>query len=114
MKISDLARDYASGYVRCLAEMGISASSKDAFLLFKYTMGTLYGVRSARLTPFIVEYYIDCRIWLQRIKDEFEIKNEIYSYDDELIDAIIEYSCIYALIAIQYCSGSRRVGSRIF
>lgn len=107
MKASDLAREYAKAYIHFLFEKDISISSRDAYSLFRYTIGMMYGVRSGELKPIIVMNYEECRETLQVIKEKYKV------VEDGLVDSIIEYSCVYALIAIQYCAGNIRVGNRI-
>lgn len=103
MKISDLARAYSKRYIKFLIDNEISISSKDAYEMFRYVIHRMYGFRCGMLFPLLVMNYDEC------IKCLEEVKSSIVVSDDVDFKSIIDCSCVYTLVAIQYCAGNIRV-----
>lgn len=103
MKISDLARAYSKRYIKFLIDNGISISSKDAYDMFRYVIHRMYGFRCGSLFPLLVMNFNECTECLE------EVKNSITVSDDVDIKSIIDCSCVYTLVAVQYCAGNIRV-----
>lgn len=103
MKISDLSRVYSKNYIRFLVEKDISLSSKDAYNLFRCVMCKLYGFRYEYESKLIKKYFVDCYNLLNTVKSIYKVDNDVDK------KSIIECSCVYSLVLIQYCAGNIRV-----
>lgn len=103
MRVSDLAREYAKGYVKYLIDNGITVSSKDAYNNFRNILTCMYGLDTNKG---LEGYSSDCYLYLKGIKDS------VKGVDDGLISDIIDCSSVYALVAIQYCSGNIGIRKR--
>ena len=103
MRVSDLARDYAKGYVKYLIDNEITVSSKDAYNNFRDILTCLYGLDTNKG---LEGYSKECYQCLKGIKDS------VKDVDYNLISDIIDCSSVYTLVAIQYCSGNIGVKKR--
>lgn len=103
MKISDLAREYAKAYIRFLVKNDISISSKDAYEMFRFVICRLYDFKCGDIFPLLVVHFDECYEVLGNIKEKYDVC--------ELIEnkSIIECSCVYTLVFIQYCAGNIKV-----
>lgn len=103
MKVSDLAREYSKKYIKFLIDKGISVSSRDAYSMFRYVIHRIYGFRCDDISALLIINYEDCKKELLSVKDSVEVNTNVSE------KSIIEYSCIYTLVALQYCAGNIRV-----
>ena len=103
MKISDLAREYAKKYINFLIENDIYLSSRDAYNMFRFTLCRLYGFNCGEYSPLLLVYHNDCYNTLLDVKERYTVSGLIEK------KSIIEFSCVYTLVLIQYCSGNIRV-----
>lgn len=103
MKISDLAREYAKRYIKFLIDNDITISSKDAYEMFRFVICRLYGFKCGGTFPLLVMHYDECYEVLSNIKEMYSTRKSIDK------KAIIECSCVYTLVFIQYCAGNIKV-----
>lgn len=103
MRVSDLARDFAKGYVKYLIDNGITVSSKDAYNNFREILICLYGLDTNKG---LEGYSKECYLTLKGVKDS------VKGIDESIVSDIIDCSSVYALVAIQYCSGNIGVKKR--
>lgn len=102
MTISRLAKGYAKAYIHFLNDNDITINTRDAYNMFRCAIHELYNV----------DYNVHCKV-SKSIKDSCVkalrvAEHKVIALSEDDIKTIIEYSCVYALVLIQYCIGNIR------
>ena len=101
--ISDISRNYAKGFVNFLVEQEIESKKGSAYELFVYSIYSIYGKPYIKkYNSLITRFGKDCIGYLKKIDGVPKRIGNLFSFEKE---DIVNCSCVYALVALQYYSG---------